>query len=147
VLLDRLVRSSPLYGIAAGLLVNLAGVHVPAAIAGVIATFASTTPVLIFLALGILFEPFDKGVRRAAVIVGTRLAIGLAVAAAIVLLFGLEGVDRTVVLLLGVSPVAFNSVIFASLENLDILGLATLNPSHRPGPTMATDIADSVPRV
>jgi predicted permease len=120
VLLDRLVKSPPLYGIAVGLLVNLAGRHVPTVITSAIATFGSATPVLIFVALGILFEPLDKGLRRAAVIVGTRLAIGLAVAAAIVLIFGLEGVDRTVVLLLGVSPVAFNSVIFASLENLDV---------------------------
>jgi predicted permease len=127
-LLDRLVRSPPLYGIAAGLVVNLAGMDVPAPIAGAIATFGSTTPILIFLALGILFEPvgfkaFDKGLRRAAVIAGTRLAIGLTVAAAIVLIFGLKGVDRAVVLLLGAAPVAFNSVIFASLENLDV-GLA-----------------------
>lgn len=120
VLLDRLVKSPPLYGIAVGLLVNVAGRHVPTVITGAIATFGSATPVLIFVALGILFEPLDQGLRRATVIVGTRLAIGLAVAAAIVLIFGLEGVDRTVVLLLGVSPVAFNSVIFASLENLDV---------------------------
>jgi predicted permease len=119
-LVDRLVKSPPLYGIAAGLLVNLAGVHVPAAIAGAIATFGSVTPMLIFLALGILFEPPDKDLRRVAVIVAMRLATGLAVAAAIVLIFGLQGVDRTVVLLLGVAPVAFNSVIFASLENLDV---------------------------
>jgi predicted permease len=120
VLLDPLVRSPPLYGIAAGLLVNLAGVHVPAALLGAFAAFGSTTPVLIFLALGILFEPLDRGLRRAAVIVGTRLATGISVAVAIVAIFGLEGVDRTVVLLLGTSPVAFNSAIFASLENLDV---------------------------
>jgi predicted permease len=120
VLLDRLVRSPPLYGIAAGLLVNLAGVHVPAGIAGAIATFGSTTPVLIFLALGILFEAPVKGLRRAAVIVATRVATGLAFAWAIVLIFGLKGVDRAVILLLGVAPVAFNSVIFASLEHLDV---------------------------
>jgi predicted permease len=119
VLLDRLVRSPPLYGITAGLLVDVAGVHVPATIAGAIATFGSITPVLIFLALGILFEPPGKSLPRTALIVATRLATGLAVAAAIVLIFGLKGVDRTVILLLGVSPVAFNSAIFASLENLD----------------------------
>jgi hypothetical protein len=126
VMADRLVKSPPLYGIAAGLLVNVAGVRVPGAIAGAIATFGSTTPVLIFLALGILFEPSGLfgssggGRRQAAVIVGARLATGLAVATALVVVFDLHGVDRTVVLLLGAAPVAFNSVIFASLEDLDV---------------------------
>jgi predicted permease len=120
VLLDRLVKSPPLYGIAAGLLVNLADVRVPDAITGAIASFGAATPVLIFLALGILLEPFHQDFRRAALIVGSRLATGLAAAVAIVLIFGLHGVDRTIVLLLGLAPIAFNSVIFASLENLDV---------------------------
>jgi predicted permease len=119
-LVNRLVRSPPLYGIAAGLLVNLARVRVPSALTDAIATFGSTTPVLIFLALGILLQPPGKDLRRPALIVGVRFAAGLAVAAAVVVVFGLNGVDRTVVLLLGVAPVAFNSVVFASLENLDV---------------------------
>ena len=44
------------------------------------------------------------------------------------LAFGLTGVDRAVLLLLGVSPVAFVTVAFASLENLDTkLATSTLS--------------------
>ncbi len=52
--------------------------------------------------------------------VATRLATGLAVAAAFVFLLGLTGIDRTVLLLIGVAPVIFAGVAFASLENLDV---------------------------
>ena len=36
------------------------------------------------------------------------------------MLVGLHGIDRTIILLLGVAPLAFASVTFASLENLDV---------------------------
>ncbi|GAA1809179.1 hypothetical protein HC028_26035 [Planosporangium flavigriseum] len=120
----------PVAGVLAVSTGYLAGVRVPAPIAGAVATFGSAAPMRIFLALGILFEPPDKGLRRAALIVAVRLVTGLAVAALIVLVLGLTGVDRMIVLLLGVAPVAFNSVIFASLENLDVrLALTALSLS------------------
>ena len=36
------------------------------------------------------------------------------------LIFGLTGVDRTVILLLGVTPTPFFIVPFATMENLDV---------------------------
>lgn len=120
-LLGRLAKSPALYAIAAGLLVNATGVTVPAVIADPATRFGSATSVLISLGIGILFDPLvGSSVRRAWLIVGTRLVSGLAVGVAIVLLLGLEGIDRTTVLLFGVAPLAFANVTFASLENLDV---------------------------
>ena len=50
----------------------------------------------------------------------------------IVVLLGLSGVDRTVLLLIGSAPLVFSVVTFASLENLDV-GLATsaLSPAEQ----------------
>jgi predicted permease len=48
-LVNRLLRSPPLYGIAAGLLVNAAGVEVPQALDDLARTFGSVTGVLISL--------------------------------------------------------------------------------------------------
>ena len=56
--------------------------------------------------------------------VATRLVTGVVATTALVLLLGLSGVDRTVLLLLGVAPLIFAGVAFASLENLDV-NLAT----------------------
>lgn len=118
--LDRLVRNPALYAIAAGLLVNLSGVNVPDVIAGPVTTLGAVTPVLIPIGVGILFDPIGNGLRTAALMVATRLITGLAVAIALVFLLGLTGMDRTVLLLIGVAPVVFAGVAFASLENLDI---------------------------
>jgi hypothetical protein len=118
-LLSRLAKSPALYAIATGLVVNLAGVRVPAAIADPASRFGSAIAVLIPLGVGILFDPLGANLGRAALVVGTRLVTGLGVSTAVVLLLDLRGMDRTIMLLLGVAPLAFASVTFASLENLD----------------------------
>jgi predicted permease len=124
VLLDRLARSPALYAVAAGLLVNVTGLAVPAAVAAPLRTFGSATGVVISLGIGILFDPLGRDLRPAALVVGTRLGTALAVAVVMVALFDLRGIDRTVLLLIAVAPLSFSSVTFASLENHDV-GLAT----------------------
>jgi hypothetical protein len=119
-LLGRLAKSPALYAIAAGLLVNLAGVEVPHAVAEPATKFGSATAVLIPLGVGILFDPFGGSLRKAGLVVATRLVTGLGVGATIALSLGLHGMDLTIVLLLGAAPLAFSSVTFASLENLDV---------------------------
>lgn len=52
------------------------------------------------------------------------------VVAAVVAVFGLTGADRSVLRLLGVAPVGFVTVTFASLEGLDVqLATAALSLS------------------
>lgn len=118
--LDRLAKNPVLYAIAAGLAVNVASAKVPDIIAEPVATVGAATPVLIPIGIGILFDPIGNGLRKSALMVATRLTTGLAVATALVFLLGLTGMDRTVLLLIGVAPVIFAVVAFASLENLDV---------------------------
>jgi predicted permease len=118
--IDRLVRNPALYAIAAGLLVNFSGVPVPAVLAAPVATVGAVTSVLIPVGIGLLFDPAGKGLRLPAAMVGTRMVTAVVVACAFAFLPGLSGVDRTVLLLLGVAPMVFASVAFASLEELDV---------------------------
>jgi predicted permease len=120
VLLGRLVKSPALYAIAAGLLVNVTGVTVPAALADPLAKLGAVTAVIIPIGIGILFDPLGGSLRKAGLVVVTRLVTGLVVAGAIVVALGLSGVDRTVLLLIGAAPLVFAVVTFASLENLDV---------------------------
>ncbi len=122
--LDRLVKNPAVYAIAAGLLVNLAGVTVAPSLAAAIATVGAAVAVVIPIGIGIMFDPIGRGLGKALLMVAIRLSTGLAVAAAIVSLLGLSGMDRTVLLLIGAAPLVFAVVTFASLENLD-LRLAT----------------------
>jgi malate permease and related proteins len=119
-LLGRVLRSPPLYGIAAGLGANLAGWQPPEFLLGVTRPFAAAVPVLISLGIGILFEPAGGELRRAGVVVLTRLVSALTVGVLVILAFDLDEMDRTILLLLCVAPVAFVTVTFASLENLDV---------------------------
>ena len=76
--------------------------------------------ILMAIAVGIQFEPPGKGVAKAALVYAGRLVSALAVAVVFVLIFGLTGADRTVLLLLGVAPTPFFVVAFATVENLDV---------------------------
>lgn len=118
-LLTRLLYSPALWAIALGVAVNLLGVPVPAPVHDALAVFGSATAIIIPLAVGILFRPASAQLGRAAVIIGVRLAAGLLVAIGLILLFDLQGLDRTIMLLLGIAPIGFSTVTFASLENLD----------------------------
>jgi predicted permease len=119
-LLGRLAKSPALYAVGAGLLVNVTGVEVPPAITYPATTFGSVTTVIIPLGIGILFDPVAGSIRRAVLIVSTRLGSGLVVATAIVLSLELNDMDRTIILLCGAAPVVFVAVTFAALENLDV---------------------------
>ncbi len=118
--LKRLASSPPLYAIAAGLLVNALRLPVPAAIGDTLATIGTATGILMAIAVGIQFEPPGKGVAKAALIYAGRLASAMAVAVAVILVFGLTGADRTVLLLMAVAPTPFFIVAFATMENLDV---------------------------
>lgn len=120
VLLGRLARTPPLYGIALGLLVNVTDVTPPEEVVAVLRPFGEVTPVLIAVATGILFRPVGGGFRAAGRFAGGRLVLGLTVGTAIVLALDLQGADRGVLLLLSVAPLGFFAVTFASLENLDV---------------------------
>jgi predicted permease len=118
--LGRLARNPALYAIAAGLLVNVAGATVPDIVSDPIEAVGNVAPILISVGVGLLFNPVGNGLQTAALMVATRLITGLFVAAAIVLLLGIGGMDRTLLLLLGAAPVVFAGVAFASSENLDV---------------------------
>jgi hypothetical protein len=118
--LRRFATSPPLYGIAAGLLVSVFGLHVPAVVGDPLAVFGGSTGILMAIGVGIRFQPPGKGVSKAALVFAGRLTSATAVAVAAVLIFGLTGPDRTVMLLLGVAPTPFFIVAFATLENLDV---------------------------
>ena len=123
-LLDRLVKSPALYAIAVGLLVNVTGLDLPSEMTEPLGRYAAATGGLFALGVGVLIDPIGEGFRKAALVAVTRLVSGMAVASAIVLLFDLSAMDRTIILLFGAAPLGFAVVTFAALENLD-LHLAT----------------------
>lgn len=119
----KVATSPPLYGIAAGVAVNLLDVTVPDPVATVVATLAAPTLFLITVAIGMVLQLATGDVRLSALGIATRVSISVAVAITFVAAFDLTGLERAVLLTLAVAPIGFNTVTFASLENLDV-GLA-----------------------
>ncbi|MDP9459016.1 MAG: hypothetical protein M3Q22_01780 [Actinomycetota bacterium] len=100
----RLLTSPPLYGVAAGLVVNLTGSVAPGSVAAVLTPLAATT-VLIALGTGVLLTlPRGGLLPKAAAVVGTRLATSLVVSAVLVSALGLSGGDRGLLFLLALAP-------------------------------------------
>jgi predicted permease len=80
------------------------------------------------IGVGIRFEPPGRGIGKAALIYAARLASALAVALAFILVLGLTGMDRTVLLLMAIAPTPFTVVAFATMESLDVrLAVNTLS--------------------
>jgi predicted permease len=119
-LLDRVLKSPPLYGIAAGAAVNVMSLEVPDAVERALDPFATATATIISIAVGIMLAFPREEVWKAAAIVAARLGSGLLVGVLLVVALGLDGMDRTILLLLAVAPVGFVTVTFASLERLDV---------------------------
>ena len=114
------LRTPPIYAVAAGLLLNVTGTTIPGWLAGSVDVFAAASPLLISVGTGLLFLPRRHPAGRRALVVATaRPVAGLSVATMLALALGLDGADRGVLLLLGAAPMGFVLVTFASLERLD----------------------------
>lgn len=118
-LVNRLVKSPPLYGIAVGLVVNVFNIKVPDALMNTASTFSAPTGFLVTLAIGVVLHPQREDLAVALRTIAVRMGTAIAVGVAMIIVFGLHGLDRTAVLLFCVSPIAFSTATFASLENLD----------------------------
>jgi predicted permease len=142
VLKRKLLTSPPLYGVVLGLIVNVLDVDLPSAIVTSATTFSAPTGFLVTLATGIALAPRLSDVPHALRVVGVRLSTALLIGLGIIVAFDLHGIDRTTVLLFCVAPLAFSSVTFASLENLDVrLAAGTLSLSLVGGIVLSTMVA------
>jgi predicted permease len=138
----KLLRSPPLYGIAAGLIVNVSDFDLPLAIEHTATTFSAPTGFLVTLATGIALQPKWSDVPAALRLIGVRLGTALIVAFTVIMAFDMHGVDRTSVLLFCVAPLAFSMVTFASLEDLDKrFAAGTLSISLFAGIVLSTFVA------
>lgn len=115
-----LLTNPPLWGFALGAAINVAGAPVPRALQVVIDAFALPTAFLVTIGIGMLLVLERDEVRVGMVAIATRLATSLLIGIGIVTLFGLDGIERAVLLTLCVAPVGFNTVTFATLEDLDV---------------------------
>jgi predicted permease len=115
----QVLRTPPLHALLVGIGLNLTGTPLPSSAEQVLQPFAAASPVLIALGTGVLYAPSSATLRRAGALAAVRIAVGLSVALLVVVLLGLDGVDRDVLLLLGAAPLGFVIVTFSAHNRLD----------------------------
>jgi malate permease and related proteins len=120
----KVLTSPPLYGLVAGLAANAAGLRPSETLQRLLEAFGAPTSFLVTIGIGMLLVIERSEMRVSAWAIATRLCTSLLIGLALIAAFDLTGLERAVLLTLCVAPVGFNTVTFASLENLD-LRLAT----------------------
>jgi predicted permease len=120
----KLLASPPLHAVCAGLVSNVTDLRPTEPVEQVIQFFGAPTGFLLTIGIGMLLVLERSDVRLSAWAFATRLGTSLLIGLALIAAFGLTGVERAVLLAVSVAPVGFNTLTFASLENLD-LRLAT----------------------
>jgi malate permease and related proteins len=114
----RVLSFPPLWALLVALLLNVSDVQLPSLFTEVLGTVGRWILMLVIIALGVLFDARLLGDRRVLATLALRIPLGLAVGYACVLIFDIEGLTRSVVLLGAAAPIGFSAVVIANRENL-----------------------------
>lgn len=114
----RVLSFPPLWALLVALLLNVSDVQLPSLLTTVLGTVGRWILMLVIIALGVLFDARLLGDRRVLATLALRIPLGLAVGYACVLIFDIEGLTRSVVLLGAAAPIGFSAVVIANRENL-----------------------------
>jgi len=125
-LLKKLISSPPLLALIAALLMNALDLRPMPIATSVLHSIGKLTIPLMLLALGASFRITKINPFLLAVAIILRMVLGLALGVWLASLFGLEGLDRAIVVLSASAPAGFSTISLASIEELDHEFAATL---------------------
>lgn len=116
----------PLLALIAALLMNALDLRPMPIATSVLHSIGKLTIPLMLLALGASFRITKINPFLLAVAIILRMVLGLALGVWLASLFGLEGLDRAIVVLSASAPAGFSTISLASIEELDHEFAATL---------------------
>lgn len=122
----RFLRLPPLWGMLIAFAIKALHVEIPMVGQNFLTLVGQPTTPLIMIALGLYFEPKLKNLGKASIAVFIRMGLGLGIGYLLATVFALSGISRTVVIVSSATPVGFNTLIFANLENMDREFAATM---------------------
>jgi len=119
-LLRKLILSPPLLALCIALVLNLTGIKIAPLGIAVLQPLADLTKPVVLLSLGIAFSP--RVVRRAPLIAVLliRMGFGFLLGLLCCKLFHLQGLAANVTLIMASAPSGMNTLVFSSMEDLDI---------------------------
>ena len=117
--IKKILLLPPFWALVVGLLLNFASLAVPSFLGSTMTSLGGLLVPLVLLALGAYFELSLKNSMQIFPVIGARMLLGGLLALLFIKLFALDGASRLIVLLGGIAPLGFNTLVFASLEDLD----------------------------
>jgi len=115
----KFVKLPPLWGMLIGLTIRAMHWQVPELGINFLNLVGQPTFPLVMIALGLIFEPKIKLPGAVFAAIGIRMGLGLFLGWFLTWIFGIEGMTRTIIIASASTPIGFNTVIFANLENMD----------------------------
>lgn len=119
VMVKKLLLVPPMWALLIAVLLNLLKVPIPSFMNDFLGMVGWMMTPLVMLALGLYFSP--RMVRMGPVFSATfiRMILGFACGYVLANLFGLEGLNRSIVMIGSAAPVGYTTLTFSYLENLD----------------------------
>lgn len=117
--IKKILISPPLWALILGLICNLLNYRVDPFVTNFFQLLGNLLIPLTMLALGIYFSFKIKHLKLLTIVLFFRMFVGVIIGTFLSSLFGLTGLMQTMVIILSAAPVGYNTVTFASLENLD----------------------------
>lgn len=118
-IIKKFLVSAPLWALFIAIILNLAQLKIPFTLYHFLDISGDMTIPLMMLSLGIFFNPKPHKIKLVAAGLFIRMGIGLGLGILLSWLFGLEGLNRTIVIIGSAAPIGFNTLTFASMEELD----------------------------
>jgi predicted permease len=115
----KFAKLPPLWGLLIGFIVRAFNWQVPEIGMNFLNLVGQPTIPLIMIALGLIFEPQLKRPGAVFTAIGIRMGLGLFFGWLLTYIFGIQGMTRTIIIASSSTPIGFNTLIFANLENMD----------------------------
>ncbi len=118
--LHQLLKAPVLWALLFSLITKLLEIELPESIVTSFEAVGSITGIVVIISLGILFDFQISRIGLSALLVATKLLLGLLVSVLSWKIFAVSSDDFYLLLLLSATPLPFNTVVFSGLHKLDI---------------------------
>lgn len=115
----RFAKLPPLWGMLIGLVIRAFNWQIPELGINFLNLVGQPTIPLIMIALGLIFAPKLHRLGHVMTAIFIRMGVGLLLGWLLTLILGIEGMTRTIIIASAGTPIGFNTLVFANLENMD----------------------------
>ena len=115
----KLLTSPPLIALAIGVILNFTGITFDTNVNYLLDLLGGLLTPLLMLSIGIYFNPKLKRIFPVTQVILTRMGLGLILGIMFTLLLGLDDLSNKIIIISSAAPVGFNTLTYASLEELD----------------------------